>query len=231
MTVYKGTNLIAGVPDLTNKADNNAVVHLNGLETINGVKKFLSNPVIFNSFPQVILQSTDIDYTNTSVSENKYLQHVYFDKNNIEIGASYLVYYTSGIRGNRMTIKNSSGVNSDISIFWNSTNGFFTYAPPSDVNNSIVTTVNQSKAADGHFKLGNGLIIQWGSGEISSNVYNITFPTAFTSTNYRIMATRRSAATTTGDSASIYRRTGTTTTCQLYSYNNSMTVDWVAVGY
>ena len=64
----------------------------------------------------------------------------------------------------------------------------FTFAPSCDWNNSIVTTVDKSKSSPGFFKLGNGLIIQWGFIGTFGNTRNVTFPTAFTDTNYVIVA-------------------------------------------
>lgn len=101
-------------------------------------------------------------------------------------------------------------------------------APASDVNNSIVTTVNKSKAANGYFKLGNGLIIQWGHvAADSSETKTVTFPTAFSNTNYYAHSnTNRSGSTGSGWG---YVTSKTTTNCKLTTSADAC--DWIAIGY
>lgn len=56
------------------------------------------------------------------------------------------------------------------------------YGTASAADNSLLTNVKISKAGNGYVKLGNGLIIQWGTGTMQYNDTTITFPTAFTTT-------------------------------------------------
>ena len=106
------------------------------------------------------------------------------------------------------------------------------YGTASDAVNSILTTVNKNKSGNGYFKLGNGLIIQWGSASVSSHIANVNLPTAFTSTNYQISALRVASSSTTNESNPFYTRSKTTTTFQLYNPgNNATSVSWIAVGY
>lgn len=97
----------------------------------------------------------------------------------------------------------------------------------SDANNSVVTTVAKSKSANGYFKLGNGLIIQWGTADTGGT---ITLPTAFTSTNYSVVISR--VNTDTKYHGGSYVQTLTTTN---FSFNgadaNSKPHKWIAIGY
>ena len=92
--------------------------------------------------------------------------------------------------------------------------------PPSDVNGSIVTTVNKSKATNGYYQLGNGLIVQWGSFSTSGT---ITLPKAFTSTNYKV------ACSETGDHEYGPRIGNLTKTT--FDVLNSRPGMWIAIGY
>ena len=100
------------------------------------------------------------------------------------------------------------------------------FAPASGVTNSIVTTTGISKSQNGYVKLGNGIIIQWGSiGNAGSGT--ITFPTAFTSTNYTItfIGIWNSVGVT-------YTRETANTTSVFYRCNRSdVSGRWLAIGY
>lgn len=59
----------------------------------------------------------------------------------------------------------------------------WTFAYPSSVINSIVTTTGISLSGNGYVKFGNGLIIQWGTWNVLASEQTYTFPTPFTSSN------------------------------------------------
>ena len=106
------------------------------------------------------------------------------------------------------------------------------YGTASDVNGSIVTTVNKTKLADGYFKFGNGMIVQWGQDDVSNHIVDVTLPTAFTSTNYQLSAIRKSGTTATNQSDAFYCRNKTTTTFQLYNPSSTaLSATWIAIGY
>lgn len=97
----------------------------------------------------------------------------------------------------------------------------------SDANNSVVTTVAKSKSANGYYKLGNGLILQWG---LANTGGTVTLPTAFTSTNYSVVISR--VNTDTKYHSGSYVQALTTTN---FTFNgadaNSQPHYWQALGY
>lgn len=97
----------------------------------------------------------------------------------------------------------------------------------SDANNSVVTTVAKSKSANGYYKLGNGLILQWG---LANTGGTVTLPTAFTSTNYSVVISR--VNTDTKYHGGSYVQALTTTN---FTFNgadaNSQPHYWQALGY
>ena len=108
----------------------------------------------------------------------------------------------------------------------------YTYAPASDEIDSIVTTA--AKSTD-YIKFGNGFIVQWGTASVSSTYCSITFPTAFSSTNYMTLLTD----VTTGSATSIanyglgictYYNT-TTGTRAITSSSNVSVFCWMAAGF
>ena len=116
------------------------------------------------------------------------------------------------------------------------------YGTASDVGNSIVTTVNKSKAANGYFRLGNGMIIQWGRYDHGSNSAGfkatITLPTPFSNTNYSfsLVGTRQNDDDMTA-AVNVEGRAKATTYINFQCSRTSGTsagiryIDWLAIGY
>lgn len=102
------------------------------------------------------------------------------------------------------------------------------YAGASDTNNTVVTTTGKNKAKNGYFKLGNGLIVQWG--EYSGNADStITFATPFSNTNYSISITNSSSAGTLKSGPSIKIQYTTNVTVKIDTSISG--VYWIAIGY
>lgn len=122
--------------------------------------------------------------TNTTIA--------FTGNNEVALGHVYHNYATN--KDSRTVLQaskaNSSSDNTTASlgICYPASGNPYGYGPNSDVNGSLVTTVNKSKAASGYFQLGNGLIVQWGRTLIhvhsDKTVYTITLPKAFSTTNY-----------------------------------------------
>lgn len=75
----------------------------------------------------------------------------------------------------------------------------------------------------------NGIIIQWGSSLTASSTNpTITFPTAFSSTNYFAMGYGRGADTT--DNSWGFKNSPKKTTCKFYIYKGD-DFQWIAIGY
>jgi hypothetical protein len=96
--------------------------------------------------------------------------------------------------------------------------------PDSTTAGSAIATKAISKGANGYLKLSNGVIIQWG--RFSTEDPTITFPTAFSNTNYSVCCTEN-RDTTNADACCWDSKT--TTTVKLYTQRTSG--NWIAIGY
>lgn len=199
-----------------------------GNETIAGVKTHTSRIDVKGQVRPLLFQSPDIDLT-TAPSSNKSMFIEFLDKNGTRIGVMGVGHYPSGTYRLYSQIGNvgSMGIGID-------GNGkIYAEAPASDINNSIVTTVAKNKAKNGYYKLGNGLIIQWGQDVFEGSSTTITLPTAFTSTNYSIShcAIDESGTYCVG----MLVESKTTTNFVAHGWNTSgrvRTTDfWIAIGY
>lgn len=219
----------------------NNIVHKTGTETITGEKTVQDHMLLF--------KTTATAYNETPTT-NQYAGYSWKDKNGAEISAFYSALYSSGlgIAGGLcgFNLKNKSGEQEIVCLRYNPDGSFFTQAPASDVANSIVTTVNKSKAANGYFQLGNGLIVQWGRTKVSvltgashTPVTTITLPKAFTTTNYSLTGTFESNTSTSAsntDDVTFCTTSISTTSVQGFGYDaGGNTYDaylrWVAIGY
>lgn len=197
--------------DLTNKPDLTAyaldanVVHKTGDETIADTKTFTSS-------------------INVPQSDS------WFDI--IKMAGSNRPYITGYSNASKTclalcTVRNNYYDN--IELHNNGDGTGYTICPASDVNGSIVTTVSKSKASNGYFKLGNGLIIQWGTVTGSGNSRSVTYPTAFSNTNYKLIAMFNNSSQ---PGRTIAYDTTTTTGCVFHlDVSTGMTISWIAIGY
>lgn len=124
-----------------------------------------------------------------------------------------------------------------IAISMNASGTLWATAPASAIAGSICTTAAISKAANGYVKFGNGIIIQWGTlGVTGGNNYKITFPTAFTSTNYRVTANWWSSGAVNFDDI-LMINTKAVASCYIYAGETgaggaqSLNANWIAIGY
>lgn len=164
---------------------------------------------------------------------------IFRDQNHSELGFFDVRVGTDNQTTARMAVYPNTAGSTDfksIQIGYNSSGNIYTSAPACQDNNSIVTTVAKSKAANGYYKLGNGLIIQWGSvNDVPNNSYKtVTLPTSFTSNNYRV-ATTTFWTNKYNNHAAVYDIT--TTNFKMYNYRSAGTdtqninVLWIAIGY
>lgn len=94
--------------------------------------------------------------------------------------------------------------------------------------NNIVTTVSSDKVQNGYFKFNNGLIIQWGrTPTMSSQDKTVTLPTAFTSSNYSVVATMNF----TGGTDHCSCHTLTTTSFKMHVAAGGYVYNFIAIGY
>lgn len=176
-------------------------------------------------------KSTDVDYTSTAATEGYGVRLLSQDKNGKTFGYIQNGFNSSGIAYSSMNIKrNISGTEkqANLGVYLDTSGNGYAIAPHSSVNNSIVTQAGLSKAGDGYFKLGNGMIIQWGFAAPSSNYATVTFPTAFTTGGIRITATQYSADGSVGQNNNVTIVNYTATNFKIYT---EKTVHWIAIGY
>ena len=164
----------ATTTQLNLKANDANVVHKTGNETIGGDKTFQTN---------ILYKKSTQDFITTP-AKPYYTEIRNVDINNFEIGQFRVWKDTDGAN-----IIDLLGRYQDNSVnFYGAVLGIrsysngrsFPYASASDRNGSIVTTTGINKSENGYVKLGNGLIIQWGTVGTGAN-FSVTFPTPFTS--------------------------------------------------
>lgn len=216
-------------------ADDTAVVHTSGNETIDGIKTFTSS----------LTKKANSVTKGTNPSSAQYWQLSFTDKNgsgvNNRIGLVETKLDTNGdVETVMCAYKNTNGSadQTQIRVGYTQSGVKYTYAPASDVVNSIVTTTAINKAKNGYVKLGNGIIIQWGM--LSATNSSLTFPTAFSNTSYsiNIFALSNSQNTeSTNHSMAASKTTTGISWIRMGQYanaghtDNQYTHNWIAIGY
>ena len=201
----------------------NAVVKLAGSQTITGDKYFSGN---------LIKKSATDDYTvapGSTVGTSITL----FDKNNQHTGGFEHYHYSDGSTISRVSTRQQNSNNySVLDVGVTASGTQYTSAPACDLANSIVTTLNTQKAQIGYFKLGNGLIVQWLNGYVTTQNATINLPTAFSSgTSYSVVATR---AQNVDDVYSVLVGNMTSTSIALIRHSgmgSGMAYNIIAIGY
>ena len=218
------------ITDLNSKANDIDVVHKTGNETIAGEKTFTGN-INIRDKKGVYCKTTEVAYNETPLNQNVYTGYLQVDdKNGDMISHLYTALYTSGSAQMGMNLKNKNNEEAILSIRYDSDGTtFYTECPPSDKVKSIVTTTGINKAQNGYVKLGNGLIIQWGTSAKGSSK-SVTLPTAFTSTNYKVAVNNK---TDNGGGYYSSATSYTTTSFTIKSSGGAVSFDndWIAIGY
>jgi hypothetical protein len=221
---------------VNNPATATNVVHRSGNETIGGVKRFSENIL------------TDINATrNVAPSTTQYGGIGIRDNANNLFASMVAAMDTNKNAAAFLRVYNPSNTSTSdavyMSLHYNADGSTFVTAPASDVNTSIVTTINKSKAANGYFQLGNGLIIQWGKSTTTNSEAKITLPKAFTTTNYAVVGNSTQALGNSSNRyltgwAQVIARTTTNFTMYMSNYENSnwwndveKPFTWIAIGY
>ena len=231
----------AGEAKFNAKANDNAVVHLTGNQTIAGDKTFTDELQIINTAPVFNIKNTDTssDWSQTPLTDFNIGQIIFNDKNNKNTGFIKTQLLANGSRQSELGVSDkTSTTTSGFAIGYDSSNNMYTYCPACSNVNSIVTTAGINKAANGYVKLGNGIIIQWGATAGSSGT--VTLPVAFSDVNsyqitlneftngYSVTEPRScgvSQKTTTTFSWSSARQSGQ----EGVAYNTTWM--WLAIGY
>jgi len=207
------------VTTVNTKANDNAVVHLAGTETIGGYKYF-SNQIrrdsVFGSSGTSLIEATDTNGKGFVVNQ---------------------CFYANNAIVNRMAAYNATSQNWTYIDVWNYDNGgTYATAPASDGWGTILLTSAISKSQNGYVKLGNGIIIQWGHVDDPNNqqIYTVNLPTAFGSTNYKTMViTDHNTQSHSFLPNYINSAERTTTTFTVYRQGDARanSFEWIAIGY
>jgi hypothetical protein len=210
----------------------NNVMHLTDYENITGYKSFQTN--------------IEFDSPNMTQGTNGSGYGIeFYDKNSNRFG---FLRPQAQTNANVLSLCATRVVNGQIQYAAveatvDSSGNCYVKAPASDVNGSIVTTVNKSKAANGYFQLGNGLIIQWGKSTTTNSEAKITLPKAFTTTNYAVVGNSTQALGNASNRyltgwAQVIARTTTNFTMYMSNFENSYwwndvekPFTWIAIGY
>lgn len=184
------------------------------------------NLTITKNAPNVILRNTEI---TKGTGASKLTPMNFNDKDGKSMG---VVRHQYGTNKNSIMelLAYKANANSDtqaaaLSITYPASGDPYAKAPASDEDGSIVTTVSKTKASNGGFKLGNGLIINWGTYGTGSGSATITYSMPYTSAP-KIFAGNN------------YNSTGAfpgfadvgTTSCKI-NKNSGISGWWFAIGY
>ena len=107
------------------------------------------------------------------------------------------------------------------------------YAGSSDEINTVITTVAKSKAQNGYFKLGNGLIIQFGLvTNMSNSKAHVNFPIPFTAVPQVVTTSDKDGVSDGYNSyVSDVSITGFNAFNKEFGTNVNCWVHWIAIGY
>lgn len=213
-------------------------VNVAGTQTITGEKTFTKNIVMHKGTPRLWLENTDA-IKGTAPSSNVISAYQFRDKNSELLGSIQNQYITNKrLVTQLVAYKANSASDTDstrIGVGYDADGNIITYAPACDHNESIVTTVNKSKSANGYFQLGNGLIIQWGrvTGITSNNETTVTFPKAFSSsTSYTIVKNYQSNTQSEAADREISFYSMTATSAKTFAASSDTnSFSWLAIGY
>lgn len=226
---------------VNNPATSTNVVHRTGNETIGGTKTFSESIIAnINATRNVAPSTAQFGGIGVRDNANNLFASMLASMDTSKNATAFLRVFNP---------KNTSTSDATyMSLHYDADGSTYVTAPASDVVNSIVTTVNKSKAANGYFQLGNGLIIQWGKSTATSSSGSVTLPKAFSSTNYAVVINdvMANVPSSQGSNANVVgwgvvqSRSTTAFTAFLCNYENSYwwaykesgrTFTWIAIGY
>lgn len=223
---------------LNAKASDSSVVKLTGNQTVGGTKTFTSDPFIKNAAAHLYLDDTN-QTKGTAPSADVWSSITFHDANGNLMGRCRQLY-TPG-KKNSVSFqvhKANSSSDSDsatMGIVYPASGSAYGFAPESDADGSILTTVEEGTANGGWYaKLGNGWMIQQGviSGINSDTETTVTFPKSFkSSTSYTIVKNYQSNKTTQAADREVSFYSLTSTTAKTYTASaDTSSFSWVAIG-
>lgn len=233
-------NDLSNKPDLSGYALDNAVVKLTGTQTIAGTKTFSSDPYIKNASAQLYMDDTQ-QTKGTAPSADVWSSVTFHDANGNLMGRCRQIYAAD--KSNKVELqvhKANSSSDTDsatMGIKYPSSGSAYGFAPNSDVNGSILTTIDKTKATKGHFWLGNGMLVNWGKvAADDTDVQTVSFDKAYSAVPCVLFAYNRTNDTDYNNVANCrdYLARQTSTTGFKFVNRNigsdAYTV-WYAIGY
>lgn len=240
---YKGLN---GVLELYDTKVNKSG------DTMTGVLK-ISAQGVFDGIDdcRCILKNTEMEFGVTPIS-NLVSSFGFHDKNNEEIGAVYCRQRTDSSTDISILCKSLDGTQTAyFRCGFNNSGTMYASCPTPEAssNNTYIATTKWvkdfvktsgsnymstfSKAQKGYYKFTNGLIINWGETEFAKTGTEVSFATAFTSTNYQVVFGEKSTdAGNTSIGGGIMSKNASK--FKAYGYKSggtSATLYWIAIGY
>ena len=190
-------------------------------------------------------QYPNIEFRDKNFIRSGRLENYFGDDGSIDIRLTATKYDSTGASSNAL-----------LRVGWDKNGNYMSQAPTPAANNNstqIATTafvkdcftnsrsnfITFSKAGNGYIKFSNGIIIQWGNKSIDSGkkYVDVTFPRAYSSTNYRIMVTDGwwSGSTTYAPVSSVfcisYSNSSTTKFRITSTRDDNGAVCWMSIGY
>lgn len=229
------------------KAADNAVVHLSGTETITGTKTFTSSVNLDKASPQISMHNESVTKGTYPTSGTYFWAMLFGDKDNISdihrlgsfntrIQKENNVWYTRSAMTVYKNALNSTD-NESIMVCYPESGNPYTYAPASDVINSIVTTLSKTKANKGHFWLGNGMLINWGKiTATNNNMQTVSFDKAYSAIPCVFFAYNRTNDTQYSSMANLFDISAQNTSTTGFKWQNrnignDVSGVWFAIGY
>lgn len=143
-----------------------------GNETIDGIKTFVLTPTMKSGTVNI---TSSIDSSQTHSQTVNFGQINIYDVNSKLLGGFFIYKNpTAGVFGG-VRVFDSNGNERSIRVYTDGT----TYCTPSSAINSMVTTTGILRSPNGYMKLGNGVILQWGSVTPTEGNGTVTFPIPF----------------------------------------------------
>lgn len=231
---------------LSSKATNSDVVHLAGEETITG-QKTIANDVALglgstatisgNSGGDIFIKGRNINadlaladaFKINGVSTSEYRDIQFYSSDNGHRVASIRAMLSSD--GNVCTavygVNNVDNAAPNGIVLRRTSSGIWATAPSSDITDSIVTTTGINKSTNGYVKFGNGIILQWGTIAAGATSGTVSFPTAFSNTNFSVAA----ANYYNSGSGTLGTYDYTTTGFTYYRSRSDFSIKYIAIGY
>lgn len=207
-------------------------VTLNTTQTISGAKTFTADPNVTRDSAGFNLNASNITKGTAPSADVLYSRYRFRDKDGELMSSVYGIYRSNKSNQIGFEVRKANAAADTaytrLGIGVMADGSYYTTCPTCDDAGSIVTTVNKSKATNGYFQLGNGLIVQWGyKANSGTHTVTVTLPKAFTTTNYAVTISRYANEW----AEAVVMQTNNYTKTSFDFTANDPGVHWIAIGY